>query len=197
MREPTASPRADAEPPVTPRASWADLPPGVEAVADDGASEIAGFSAPPPAPAPAPAPPRPARSAPAPEPSTRRGGRPRPPGPERAEPPGRAEAPGAATAGRYFVSTPIVAAFAAVSWAWRDTRSPPPGRQHRRHLRHRISTPAQFSYTIDGTGADGPRSEGGRRILLDNSRVYVRFLPFVSGRVHLGRINIYHSDYFR
>ena len=42
---------------------------------------------------------------------------------------------------------------------------------------------------IDGTGADGPRSEGGRTILLDNSRVYVRFLPFVSGRVHLGRMN--------
>ena len=51
-----------------------------------------------------------------------------------------------------------------------------------------MSTPAQFSYTIDGTGADGPRSEGGKRILLDNSRVYVRFLPFVSGRVHLGRM---------
>ena len=33
------------------------------------------------------------------------------------------------------------------------------------------------------------RSEGGKRILLDNSRVYVRFLPFVSGRVHLGRFN--------
>ena len=29
----------------------------------------------------------------------------------------------------------------------------------------------------------------GRRILLDNSRVYVRFLPFVSGRVHLGRLD--------
>ena len=43
----------------------------------------------------------------------------------------------------------------------------------------------------DGTGADGPRSKGGKRILLDNSRVYVRFLPFVSGRVHLGRINAY------
>ena len=52
-----------------------------------------------------------------------------------------------------------------------------------------ISTPAQFSCTIDGTGADGPRSEGGKRILLDNSRVYVRFHPFVSGRVHLGRID--------
>ena len=38
-----------------------------------------------------------------------------------------------------------------------------------------ISTPAQFSSTLDGTGAGGPRSEGGRRILLDNSRVYVRF----------------------
>ena len=36
-----------------------------------------------------------------------------------------------------------------------------------------------------------PASEGGRRILLDNSRVYVRFLPFVSGRVHLGRFNTY------
>ena len=36
---------------------------------------------------------------------------------------------------------------------------------------------------------DGPRSEGGKRILLDNSRVYVRFLPFVSGRVHLGRLD--------
>ena len=62
----------------------------------------------------------------------------------------------------------------------------------RRHLPSKwyiISTPAQFSSTIDGTGADGPRSEGGRRILLDNSRVYVRFLPFVSGRVHLGRIS--------
>ena len=57
----------------------------------------------------------------------------------------------------------------------------------RRHLPSKwyiISTPAQFSFTIDGTGADGARSEGGRRILLDNSRVYVRFLPFVSGRVH-------------
>ena len=42
---------------------------------------------------------------------------------------------------------------------------------------------------IDGTGADGPRSEGGKRILLDNSRVYVRFLPFVVCRlrpIHLG-----------
>ena len=56
-----------------------------------------------------------------------------------------------------------------------------------------ISTPAQFSYKLDGTGADGPRSEGGRRILLDNSRVYVRFLPFVSGRVHLGRMSTYSS----
>ena len=37
-------------------------------------------------------------------------------------------------------------------------------------------------------GADGPRSEGGRRILLDNSRVYVRFLPFLNGRFHLGRL---------
>ena len=46
---------------------------------------------------------------------------------------------------------------------------------------------------IDGTRADGPRSEGGTRILLDNSRVYVRFLPFVSGRVHLGRLNAYSS----
>ena len=34
-----------------------------------------------------------------------------------------------------------------------------------------------------------PAPEGGRRILLDNSRVYVRFLPFVSGRVHLTRIS--------
>ena len=55
---------------------------------------------------------------------------------------------------------------------------------------HIISTPAQFSYIIDGTGADGPRSEGGRRILLDNSRVYVRFLSFVGGRVHLGRLDM-------
>ena len=39
------------------------------------------------------------------------------------------------------------------------------------------------------SGADGPRSEGGKRILLDNSRVYVRFLPFVSGRVHLTQIS--------
>ena len=38
-------------------------------------------------------------------------------------------------------------------------------------------------------GADGPRSEGGKRILLHNSRVYVRFLPFVSGRFHLVRLN--------
>ena len=45
------------------------------------------------------------------------------------------------------------------------------------------------TYTLDGTGADGPRPEGGRRVLLDNSRVYVRFLPFVSGRVHLARIS--------
>ena len=44
-----------------------------------------------------------------------------------------------------------------------------------------------------GTGADGPRSEGGRRILRDNSRVYVRFLPFVSGRVHPDRLNKYSS----
>ena len=48
------------------------------------------------------------------------------------------------------------------------------------------------SRAIDATrGADGPRSEGGKRILRDNSRVYVRFLPFVGGRVHLGRLNIY------
>merc|ERR1712091_76927 len=59
--------------------------------------------------------------------------------------------------------------------------------------RYIISTPAKFSYTIDGTGADGARSEGGKRILLDNSRVYVRFLPFVSGRVHLGRLITYLS----
>ena len=51
----------------------------------------------------------------------------------------------------------------------------------------------RFSYTLDGTGADGARSEGGKRILLDNSRVYVRFLPFVSGRVHLGRISDHSS----
>ena len=51
----------------------------------------------------------------------------------------------------------------------------------------------KFSSTIDGTGADGPRSEGGRKILLDNSRVYVRFLPFVSGRVHPVRIIAYLS----
>ena len=42
-------------------------------------------------------------------------------------------------------------------------------------------------------GADGPRSEGGRKILRDNSRVYVRFLPLVRGRVHLGRLNKYSS----
>ena len=48
---------------------------------------------------------------------------------------------------------------------------------------------SSVSYTLDGTGADGARSEGGKRILLDNSRVYVRFLPFVSGRVHLARIS--------
>ena len=46
---------------------------------------------------------------------------------------------------------------------------------------------------MDETGADGPRSEGGKRILLDNSRVYVRFLPFLRGRVHLGRLNTYSS----
>ena len=64
----------------------------------------------------------------------------------------------------------------------------------RRHLPSKwdiISTPAQFSSTIDGTGADGPRSEGGKRILLDNSRVYVRFLPFVGVRFHPARVNIY------
>ena len=49
----------------------------------------------------------------------------------------------------------------------------------------------QFSYKFDGTGADGARSEGGKRILRDNSRVYVRFLPFVGGRVHLGRVRDY------
>ena len=47
-------------------------------------------------------------------------------------------------------------------------------------------------YTFDGTGADGPRSEGGK-VILDNSRVYVRFLPFGSGRVHLGRLTTYLS----
>ena len=47
---------------------------------------------------------------------------------------------------------------------------------------------------MDGTGADGPRSEGGGRILLDNSRVYVRFLPFVSGRVHLARISAHSAN---
>ena len=49
--------------------------------------------------------------------------------------------------------------------------------------------PKYLSFTLDGTGADGPRPEGGRRILLDNSRVYVRFLPFVGGRVRLTRIS--------
>ena len=39
--------------------------------------------------------------------------------------------------------------------------------------------------------ARAQRSEGGRRILLDNSRVYVRVLPFVSGRVHPGRLGDY------
>ena len=58
-----------------------------------------------------------------------------------------------------------------------------------------ISTPAQFSSTLDGTGADGPRSEGGRRILLDNSRVYVRFSPFVSGRVRPIRLREREPDY--
>ena len=43
---------------------------------------------------------------------------------------------------------------------------------------------------MDETGADGPRSEGGKRVLLDNSRVYVRFLPFLSGRVHLNRLGV-------
>ena len=42
--------------------------------------------------------------------------------------------------------------------------------------RNRSRRPARFS-------------EGGRRILLHNSRVYVRFLPFVSGRVHPGRLS--------
>ena len=42
---------------------------------------------------------------------------------------------------------------------------------------------------IEETGADGPRSEGGRRVLLDNSRVYVRFLSFVGGRFHLNRLS--------
>ena len=51
---------------------------------------------------------------------------------------------------------------------------------HNRRNRH------QESMASDAT-------EGGRRILLDNSRVYVRFLPFVSGRVHLGRLNKYSS----
>ena len=64
----------------------------------------------------------------------------------------------------------------------------------RRHLPSKwyiISTPAQFSYTFDGTGADGARSEDGKRILRDNSRVYVRFLSFVGGRVHPGRLGDY------
>ena len=39
--------------------------------------------------------------------------------------------------------------------------------------------------------AESPRTEGGRRILRDKSRVYVRFLPFVSGRLHPARLNIY------
>ena len=53
----------------------------------------------------------------------------------------------------------------------------------------------EWSLTVEGglgnnrTGADGPRSEGGKRIILDNSPVYVHFLPFVNGRVHLGRIS--------
>ena len=72
-----------------------------------------------------------------------------------------------------------------------------PRRQRRGGLtqkgRHRPTPTFADKPTIDGTGADGPRSEGGKRILLDNSRVYVRFLPFVSGRVHLGRLNTYSS----
>ena len=35
---------------------------------------------------------------------------------------------------------------------------------------------------------DAFAAEGGRRILLDNSPVYVRFLPFVGGRGHLNRL---------
>ena len=41
-----------------------------------------------------------------------------------------------------------------------------------------------------GAGADGACSEGGKRILQDNSRVYVRFNPFSSGRVHPIRLSV-------
>ena len=121
--------RADAEPPAYAAGFLkADLPPGVEAVADDDASEAPAAAAPAaaaPAPASAPAPPRPARSAPAPEPEpSRRPGRVRrvlnalSRGVERMPPRRRDRVV------VILVSTPIVAVFAAVSWAWRDTRSP-------------------------------------------------------------------------
>ena len=48
----------------------------------------------------------------------------------------------------------------------------------------------QPSFHTHSTEPEPTAALGGRkRILLDNSRVYVRFLPFVSGRVHLGRIS--------
>jgi len=144
--------RADAAPPAYAAGFLkADLPPGVEAVAESEAPAAPALApapaSPPPAraaaatPAPAPPPLLPARSAvaaPAPAPA------PPPPLPTRA-----AQEPELARPGRFrrvlnalsrdvdhmppkrrervvvvLVSTPIVAAFAAVSWTWRNTRSP-------------------------------------------------------------------------
>ena len=65
---------------------------------------------------------------------------------------------------------------------------------YRAHVGYIISTPAQFLYKIDGTGAGGQLAGRRTEILLDFSRVYVRSLPFVSGRAHLGRLNIGHLE---
>ena len=143
--------RADAAPPAYAAGFLkADLPPGVEAVAD--VSEAPAAASPPPAPVPPP-PARPAVAAPAPAPASPSPARsaaaapaPAPPPPLPARP---APEPEPARPGRFrrvlnalsrgvdhmppkrrervvvvLVSTPIVAAFAAVSWTWRDTRSP-------------------------------------------------------------------------
>ena len=71
--------------------------------------------------------------------------------------------------------------------SWVETNSAPRGPSGRRQMRLAAMPAAEL------TGADGPLSEGGRRILLDNSRVYVRFLPFVGGRVHLIRISAHQA----
>ena len=59
---------------------------------------------------------------------------------------------------------------------------------------HHINSSPVFIQSADGDrSAAGPLGGREKNSTPDDSRVYVRFLPFVSGRVHLGRLNTYSS----